>query len=263
MDSLRHLTLLLCASFLPAIGQAGDWYQPDVDTQWQIQLQGPPNTNIPADLYILDLFDTPASVIADLHGKGRHVICYFSAGTSENWRKDHQRFQAVEMGRDLANWPGERWLDIRTQNVRQIMADRIRLAAHKGCDGVDPDNVDGYSNNTGFSLTHKHQLGYLRFLADVAHGHGLAISLKNNVELAGELVDLMDFAVNESCHQWNECAQLETFIQAGKPVFHIDYLYARDQQARVSFCQRMNQLDFNTQTLPLALDNSYRLSCNP
>lgn len=263
MDSLKHLAFLLSASCIPANGQAADWYQPTVDTTWQIQLQGPPNTHASVDLYILDLFDTPSSVIADLQGKGRHVICYFSAGTSENWRKDNGRFRPAEMGRDLSDWAGERWLDTRSANVRQVMTDRIRLAAQKGCDGVDPDNVDGHINNTGFALTTDNQLGYTRFLANVAHDHGLAISLKNNVELARELVDDMDFAVNESCHQWNECEQLETFIEAGKPVFHIDYLYTQDQQARVSFCQRMNQLAFNTQTLPMALDNSYRLSCNP
>ncbi len=263
MEILKSLALIFCALLLPAHGYTANWYQPSVETSWQIQLQGPPDTSSSADLFILDLFDTPVSVIEDLHARGRHVICYFSAGTAENWRADHHRFHPAEKGHGLANWPGERWLDIRSANVREIMAERIQLAARKGCDGVDPDNVDGYSNHSGFVLTQKDQLTFNRYLARVAHQHGLAISLKNNAELAGALVDDMDFAVNESCHQWHECEQLESFIKAGKPVFHIDYLYAHDHQARAPFCQRMNRLAFNTQTLPVALDNSYRLSCNP
>ena len=31
-------------------------------------------------------------------------------------------------------------------------------AAKKGCHGVDPDNVDGYSNSTGFALSYGDQL---------------------------------------------------------------------------------------------------------
>lgn len=263
MEFRKRFAALLGVLLLPLQLSANDWYRPAVQADWQIQLQGTPNTGYPVDLYILDLFDTSTSVIDDMHASGRHVICYFSAGTVEDWRQDSSQFRPEEMGRGLANWPGERWLDIRSDNVRRIMAERIALAARKGCDGVDPDNVDGYNNNTGFVLTGDDQLDYNRFLADLAHENGLAISLKNNVEQAHILVEHMDFAVNESCHQWNECQQLQAFIEAGKPVFHIDYLFAQDQGARESFCQQMASLEFNTQTLPVALDDSYRFRCNP
>ena len=32
-----------------------------------------------------------------------------------------------------------------------------------GCDGVEPDNVDGYVNDTGFDLTAGDQLDFNRF----------------------------------------------------------------------------------------------------
>jgi hypothetical protein len=54
--------------------------------------------------------------------------------------------------------PGENWLDIRSDNVSLIMKKRIDLAVQKGCDGVEPDNMDGYSNHSGFSLTFEEQL---------------------------------------------------------------------------------------------------------
>ena len=180
-------------------------YQPTVNTTWQIQLQGTINTGYQTDLYILDLFDTPQSVIDDLQASGRKVICYFSAGTYEEWREDEGRFTAADKGRQLDNWPGERWLNTRSSNVRSIMVDRLTLAAEKGCDGVDPDNVDAYSNRSGFPLTYDSQLDYNRFLFDTAHDHGLAVSLKNDLEQVEDLVDHADFAVSESCHQWQEC----------------------------------------------------------
>lgn len=264
MTSSFSLLSALLASLLPT----GDeplphWYQPAADVTWQIQLQGPANTGYPVDLYILDLFDTPREVINDLHDSGHRVICYFSAGSYENWRSDAARFQASDKGRPLANWPGERWLDIRSENVRRIMVERLDLAADKHCDGVDPDNVDGYSNRTGLPLTGDDQLDYNRFLADQAHRRGLAVSLKNNLDQVEALVDYVDFAVNESCHQWQECQRLQPFVDAGKPVLHIDYQYGDQPQGRANHCQHMNNLGFLGLSLPRALDDSFRFSCRP
>ena len=141
------------------------------------------------------------------------------------------------------------------------MADRIELAAEKGCDGVDPDNVDGYTNQTGFPLNSRQQLSYNRFLFRTAHKYGMAVSLKNDLQQVNELVDYADFAVNESCHEWRECHLLQPFIDAGKPVLHIDYRFSQDATGRGYHCEHMNALGFQSLTLPLALDDSYRFSC--
>lgn len=236
-------------------------YQVPTDIQWHIQLQGQLNTGHDAQLYSVDLFDTETSVIRNLQVEKKKVICYFSAGTFEDWRPDRHHFLPTDKGRPLDNWPGERWLDIRSLNVRHRMAERIELAATKGCDGVDPDNVDGYSNNTGFALNDKQQLDYNRFLFDTAHQHGLAVSLKNDLEQVDDLVDYADFAINESCHQWRECHLLQPFIDAGKPVQHIDYQFNQGTEEREFHCAHMNALGFRSLTLPLALDNSFRYSC--
>ena len=266
MESLALISSLVSTLASPVTPSPHDgsdnWYQPATNSHWQIQLQGAPNTGYPVDVFILDLFDTSSTIIQDIHASGRHVICYFSAGSYEDWREDKHRFLPSDKGRNLDGWPGERWIDIRSQNVRAIMSDRIALAAEKGCDGIDPDNVDGYTNNTGFALSGRDQLDYHRFLAALAHEHGLAISLKNNLAQTHELVSITDFAINESCHQWQECDQLAPFIDAGKAVFHIDYVYANDSDARSLFCQSMREQSFRSLTLPVALDDSYRFSCD-
>ena len=246
----------------PAV-TSGDWYRPAVDVNAQVQLQGTPNISYDVELYVLDLFDTDSAVIDALHADGRKMICYFSAGTFENWRDDAGRFTAADKGRRLGNWPGERWLDIRSQNVRAIMADRLDLAVQRGCDGVDPDNVDGYSNRTGLPLTYQDQIDYNTWLAAQAHQRGLAISLKNDLGQIDDLVAHFDFAINESCHEWDECELLMPFIEAGKPVVHINYLYADDPIGRAELCLYTRGLGFNTLTLPQLLDGSFRYSCNP
>jgi hypothetical protein len=118
-----------------------------------------------AEVFELDLFDTPPSAIALLKSKGRRVVCYFSAGTVEAWRPDALHFAAGDTGRPVEQAPGEQWLDTRSDRVREIMKARLYLAAARGCEGVDADNVDGYAHATGFALDAATQLDYNRFIA--------------------------------------------------------------------------------------------------
>ncbi|RME21663.1 MAG: endo alpha-1,4 polygalactosaminidase, partial [Deltaproteobacteria bacterium] len=236
--------------------QRGIW-RPSPGTSWQIQLDGTIETSFVVEMYDIDLFDVPQSVIDELHRDGRVVICYFSAGSWEEWRPDADRFPQEAIGNRLDNWPGERWLDIRNQAVRQIMVERMRLAVSKRCDGVDPDNVDGYSNDTGFALTFADQLDYNRFLAGQAHALGLAVGLKNDVDQIEQLVDDFDWQLNEECFQYDECDRLLPFIQAGKAVFQIEY---GGQSLADRICPRANAMNFDTLIKRIDLD-AWRISC--
>lgn len=94
-----------------------------------------------AEVFDIDMFETPASTIALLQAQGKIVICYFSAGTYEPYRPDSTSFAASDKGPALPEWPDEFWLKVTSSNVRRIMTSRIQMAAAKGCDGVDPDNT--------------------------------------------------------------------------------------------------------------------------
>ena len=255
MGKACHLLLALAiavgvgaTSGLPA--QAARW-DPEPGTSWQIQFTGRLDTSLDVEVYDIDLWDTPAATIARLQRAGRRVICYLSAGSWENWRPDADRFPAATLGRPLDGWPGERWLDVRSPAVRAIVRDRFDLAAEKGCDAVDPDNVDGYANRTGFPLTARDQLSFNRFLAEEAHARGLAVGLKNDVEQIPSLVRWFDFAVNEECFRYDECERLTPFIEAGKPVFQIEYGPPR---LAPRICPRANALNFDTLIKNLRLD---------
>jgi hypothetical protein len=96
------------------------------------------------EIFDIDLFTNSNETISLLHDLGKKVICYFSGGSYEPYRPDSSQFQSQDMGKALDGWGDEKWLDIRSQRVRDIMAERVKLAHEKGCDAVDPDNVDGY-----------------------------------------------------------------------------------------------------------------------
>jgi len=122
-------------------------WQPAVQSKFQIILNGIA-TNVDSTVGIIDvdLFDTPAENIKKLKDAGKRVICYYSAGSSEQHRPDYAKFTAAVIGTPLlkdsgVQWAGENWVDIRSPVVLGIMKDRMAMAVEKGCDGVDPDNI--------------------------------------------------------------------------------------------------------------------------
>ena len=248
----------------------GEWYRPTVQTTWQWQLQpeangGEVNTLFDVEVYDIDLFDVRDEVFDELHAAGRKVICYFSAGSYESFRDDAAEFEPSDFGKTLDGFENERWLDIRSANVHRIMRQRLDHAASRGCDGVEPDNVDGYANDTGFPLTGDDQLALNRFLANEAHLRGLAVGLKNDLDQLAELVDYFDFALNEECHEFDECEVLSIFIEVGKPVFNAEYeeRLVNSEAERAKLCANSLDLNIRTLILPLDLDDSFRFSCDP
>ncbi len=242
----------------------GTWYRPGVATTWQWQLLGTVNTAYDVDVYDIDLFDVPESVIGALQAAGRRVICYFSAGSFEDFRPDAGRFPQDVLGNTLEGFGDERWLDIRSTTVLEIMYDRLELAVQKGCDGVEPDNVDGYVNNSGFDLTATDQLAFNRRIANAAHERGLTVALKNDLDQVLDLLDYFDLSVNEQCHEFDECSLLEPFVTAGKPVFNAEYdnRFVSDANQRDQMCSSARARNLRTLVLPLDLDDAFRFSCD-
>lgn len=246
-------------------GTAASWWRPSRTTSWQWQLTGALNTRYDVAVYDIDLFNTDAATIADLHRQGRRVICYFSAGSSEKGRPDDALLVASDRGKVLNGWPDERWLRTDSATVRKVMTARLDLAKAKGCDAVEPDNVDGYANDNGLGLTAAMQLDYNRFLASEAHGRGLAVGLKNDLDQLALLQPAFDFAINEQCHEYTECGGYSVFLDAGKPVFVAEYAdrYRTNANgARDTMCAASRNQGLRTLVLPLSLDDSYRFSCD-
>ncbi|MEX2421009.1 MAG: endo alpha-1,4 polygalactosaminidase, partial [Actinomycetota bacterium] len=224
----------------PPVACPGCWHPP-VAMSWQWQLSGTIDTSIDVQMYDVDGFETPASVVDELHGAGRLVVCYLSAGSKEQWRPDAGRFPSRVVGSPLDGWPGERWLDVRRWKVLgPIMRDRIDRCVDKGFDAVEFDNVDAWSNRSGFPLTREDQLRYNIRLANASHERGLATFLKNDVEQAATLEPYFDAALNEECFSYDECDRLTPFIDAGKPVFAVEY-----ELNKAQFCPEATTLGFN------------------
>lgn len=210
--------------FLTAIVAALALWHPAPRASWQWQLSTPVSRPLAVSFYDVDLFDTDLATVRRLHARGIRVVCYISAGSYERWRPDARRFPAAVLGRPLAGWPGERWLDVRRLDVLgPIVRARLDLCKAKGFDAVEFDNVDGYSNRTGFPLAAADQLRYDRWLAGEAHRRGLSAALKNDLAQARALEPSFDWALAEECFRYEECGLLAPFTAAGKAVFDVEY----------------------------------------
>lgn len=205
-------------------------WRPKAGVSWQIVLKNPiilanDKTLTPdVDVYDLDMWENNATTFQKLHDANKKVICYFSAGSYEDWRQDKGDFKDSDLGHPLNGWPGERWLNLSSPNVHNIMARRIKQAADKGCDAIDPDNVDGYSNKeNGLGLKAEDSITFMKFLHEESAKYNMSIGLKNAGEIIPDVLSFIDFSVNEQCVEHSECETFAAFIDAGKPVFNIEY----------------------------------------
>ncbi len=203
-------------------------------------------------MYDIDLFENGPEVVETLHDLGRRVVCYTSAGRWEDWRPDANLFPDEVIGAALADWEGEKWLDIRRLDVLgPIMEARMDLCKAKGFDAIEPDNVDGYVNDTGFPLTYEDQIGYNVWLDE----RGLSIGLKNDMDQIPDLLTHFDWALNEQCFEFGDCETLSPFVEVGKAVFNVEYALDASE-----FCARANALSFNSLKKNLNLD-AWREPC--
>jgi hypothetical protein len=131
----------------------------------------------------------------------------------------------------------------------------------KGFDALEPDNVDGYTNDTGFPLTYQDQLNYNVWLANEAHARGLSIGLKNDGEQAEDLLAYFDWAMAEDCFADDWCDQVAPFVAAGKAVFAAEYTdQLTSNQFLSQVCPQASTLHLNAILKNRDLD-AYRAAC--
>ena len=134
MYLLMVRALTVAAALLPvAAGAAPKRWLPPVGATFSIHLSVAPKTvSTPAQVVDFDGFDNSAKTVSALHAQGKHVVCYFSAGSWENWRPDKKNFPAEVIGRPLDGWAGERYLDISNLAVLgPIMRARLDVCKQK------------------------------------------------------------------------------------------------------------------------------------
>jgi hypothetical protein len=209
---------------LTATAAAAHWRPLPTTKPWQWQLQGRVDTSIDVPVFDVDGFETSSQTVRKLHRLRSRVVCYLDVGSWESFRPDAARFPRTAIGRRYAGFPNERWLDIRHfGDFAGVLKRRFSICERKGFDAVEPDNMAGWENKTGFRIGRRAQLRFNRWVAGQVHRRGMVVALKNDGRQARALVDSFDFAIVEQCFQYHECGYYLPFIRHRKAVFEAEY----------------------------------------
>ncbi len=249
--------LIALSVFAPGAGAY--WHPTPTTTAWQWQLQGKLDLSPAASVFDIDGFESTKANVAALHKRGDEAICYLDVGSWEEYRPDASQFPKSVIGAVYEGFPEERWLDIaHFHRFAAIMEARIAMCARKGFDAVEPDNIAGWENRTGFDLSGADQLRYNRWIAAKVHRAGMAVALKNDPKQAAKLVGLYDFAIVEECFQYEECGYYKTFVSHDKAVYEAEYELEPSE-----FCAAAQALDFSAVRKSLELFAKPFEPCDP
>jgi endo-alpha-1,4-polygalactosaminidase (GH114 family) len=203
---------------------AGYW-KPQAGLTWQWQLSEGVDTPLEVDVYDID-WEADKATVDKLHTADIKVICYVSVGSWEDFRPDANDFPDNAIGNDYDGWPGEKYVDIRSQSLRAVMSTRFDTCKTKGFDAIEPDNMDVFElgSDSGFPLTHQDGIDYAHWLATAAHSRGMSIGQKNAASITADIAATYDWALTESCYSdGNWCGDVKAYAAANKPVFMCEY----------------------------------------
>lgn len=244
-------------------GSTNAWWKPASASPvtWNWVLANQPKTPYESvNAYDIDAFENTTAIVSALHAKGVKVICYIDAGSYEPNRPDTSLIPTRDIGKDMQGWPGEKWLNIADVNgLAPMINSRIQLCAGKGFDAIEPDNTNGYANDTGFPLTAANQLAFNEFVAARAHAAGLSVGLKNDLDQADQLQPYFDWLLTEECNHYSECGKAQPFVKANKAVF--DAEYTSDGESTDQFCQADQAAHINGVLFDIGLNESTFEQC--
>lgn len=217
-----------------------NYWKPAQNTTFYWDLtNAPPDNTKNVGAYDIDGWNNTVTEVTTLHALGIKVVCYMDAGTYEPGRPDSTGFPASLKGNAVSGWPGEYWLDVRPSGpnygtLQAIMLARFQVCKDRGFDAIEPDNLDSYQNNPGFSTTAQDQLMYNEWIAQTVHSLGMAVFQKNDLDQIPTLVTYFDAILDEECNKYSECDALAPYTQAHKPVWNAEY--SEDGETTGAFC---------------------------
>jgi len=182
---------------------------PPPGSGFDYQLGGPYDPPEGATVVVRDRTAPPAGAGYD--------VCYVNGfqtqpDASAAFARDHPDLLIQVDGEPLVDpgWPDEYLFDTSTAENRRrlaaVVGPWIKGCRESGYDGVEIDNLDAFLRSEG-ATTASDNLALAEEYARIAHDAGLAIAQKNTPDLSAELRAAgYDFAVAESCREFDECA---------------------------------------------------------
>ncbi len=242
---------------------------------------------------------TSATVIVhDMHVANKYAICYVEAGAYQKGFPDDGNFAPADYGAtgsyptqrfnrryQMAGYSDEYYLNIAgfagytpgatltgtAANIATALSERIAGCHAEGMDGVEPDDLDGYTNNSasgarggGWGLTQADAAGFEQWLAYTAHNDDLAIFQKNDGANTTADYRTFDGMIIEECNFYDDpCGaggdNVQDYLNLGKPV--LDAEYTQDGETTAKFCSADNRVGITGSLFSVDLNGSFYQSC--
>ena len=237
----------------------GAFARPATDISWQVQLSGSFDATVEVSLFYVDLDNLTNAEQTALIGAGRHLACYLSAGSYEPWRTDAAAFPSSVIGNALADYPNERWLDIRSTAVASLMSARLDQLKSKGCNSISVTNVTHSGEDSGFSITATDESAYLEWLSEQIQGRGLFAGLATADDRLSDMEPHFDWAYAQDCWLADRCSGYAPFVAAKKAVLAVVFGEASNAP---TLCSGVTGSGINLLVKPMDLGAS-RTPCLP
>lgn len=228
-----------------------DYYKPQIGDSFEWRLDSISLSEVnqySCKIIDIDAFTASKELVAAFHAKGIKVIAYISVGTLETYRPDSNLLPSEVVGNIYPDWPDERFLDLRQiEKLKPFITSRFDMIKAKGFDGIEPDNIDIYGEQTDFNLSLNDSKFFCEWIIEEAHNRGLSIGQKNTEELVPLLYKKFDWALTENAFHQNTQNYYSSYISAGKPVFSAEYTDYMDILHFNTFvCNKAKQLKYFT-----------------
>lgn len=233
--------------------------QPTPGLSWQVQLSGRFDASFDVELYYVDLDNLTSTERIAITSQNRQLACYLSAGSYEPWRSDAAAFPGEVLGNTLADYPNERWLDIRSSVVAGLMLARLDQFKSDGCSSVVVTNVTTSGEDSGFVISAEEQNAYLLWMSNELHQRGLAAGLATADDRLGAMQPYFDWAYAQGCWVDTQCSDYAPFVTVAKAVLAVEF---GDAATATRLCQGVAGSGINLLVKPQDL-GANRITCLP
>ncbi|OUM57998.1 glycoside hydrolase family 114 protein, partial [Piromyces sp. E2] len=199
-------------------------WKPQPGLTWDYLIGGNKNDikNSDSDVVTIDL-EYAEEMVPVLHKRGQKAICYFAGGTTENNRPDKKDYKKSGLIIESNDGWGNQILDIKNKKKLQpLIRKRFQRAYNYGCDAVEVDTLDVH-NYLPKKFNKQDTFEFAKWVAETGHEENISVGLKNLPSFAQKLQPYFDFAIVESCAEYNECKYFKEFTKNNKAVFSVQY----------------------------------------
>jgi hypothetical protein len=226
-----------------------DIYKPENGVSWHMDLSDNPALNS-SDIYFMNFYSE--NIIKNIKKlEDNKKFCQIPAGVysaelERLFEIGDDLYPEIHVGKRVSADLSFFWVNIRADEIKELLINRIDYASQVGCDGINFTYVNLHNYDTGFGIGFYEQIDFNTFLSREAHKRGLSVSFQDVDSQIGELLTSAEILISQECFVKNNCSRYETFTLKDKPVFNIEFTDSISVEQHQEVCLISRAYDIKT-----------------